>query len=574
MYLKSLEIFNKDGIIRKMLFKQGVNLIIDNTEPDKRKKTGNNVGKTTVLKLIDFCLGANGKIIYTDTENKKSEYADVKEFLFNERALIKLVLTDDIADEKARTVIIERNFLTGKDNIRRIDGRDILEKEFEAELWESIFKTKAVAKPSFRQVISHCIRYKNENIDRTLKTLNQYTTDVEYESLYLYLLGCYVDKGERKQQLTAKLKQEQAFKDRLESKQKRTTYEMALVLIDEEICKLNEEKNKLGFNASTESEVENLNKIKIEINRHSSILSKLNIRKSMIEEAREELLGEKTYFDIAQVRMLYSEAKVNIANLSKTFENLVDYHNKMVMEKLRFIVSDLPDIENRISQENEYLRKLLEQERISSEKIFRGEALEGLEEILSKLNEKYHQKGECEAIISQLLEAESRIGEMTDELSSIDGFLFSKEFEEQLKNRVVLFNKYFANISKELYDEQYALTYQQVVNKNGTKVYKFDSFNANMSSGKKQGEILCFDLAYLMFAQDEGIPCLGFILNDKKELMSDNQLIRTAEYVYGKPMQVVVSMLKDKVPERAFNYSHVVVELSQEDKLFRIEEMQ
>lgn len=26
--------------------------------------TGNNVGKTTVLKLIDFCFGANAKIIF------------------------------------------------------------------------------------------------------------------------------------------------------------------------------------------------------------------------------------------------------------------------------------------------------------------------------------------------------------------------------------------------------------------------------------------------------------------------------------------------------------------------------
>lgn len=573
MYLKRLTISGKKGVIRKIDFKQGVNLIIDNTEPDKVKMTGNNVGKTTVLKLIDFCLGANGKIIYTDTENRKSEYSEVKEFLIEEEVMISLVLTDDISNENARTVEIERNFLSGKKKIIRIDGRDILVKEFENELWKAIFKRKLIDKPSFRQVISHCIRYKNENIDRTLKTLNQYTTDVEYETLYLFLLGCNVNKGERKQQLSAKLKQEQAFKDRLESKQKRTAYEMALALVKEEIIQLDEKKKYLGLNASTENDVESLNRIKIEINRHSSLLSKLLIRKSLIEEAKKELSEEKTNFNIDQVRLLYNEAKINISNLNKTFEDLVNYHNNMVVEKMKFIISDLPELEGQIFDENEHLSALLQQEKELSEKVSRGEVFEGLEEIISELNDKYRQKGEYETIVSQLFETESRIDEITDELNGIDDFLFSKEFEEQLKHRIFIFNKYFSTVSKELYDEQYALTYQQVVNKNRTKVYKFDSFNANMSSGKKQGEILCFDLAYLMFAQDEGIPSLGFLLNDKKELMSDNQLIKTAEYVQNKPLQVVVSMLKDKVPEKALKSSHIVLELSQKEKLFKIEQV-
>lgn len=573
MYLKRLTISGKKGVIRKIDFKQGVNLIIDNTEPDKVKMTGNNVGKTTVLKLIDFCLGANGKIIYTDTENRKSEYSEVKEFLIEEEVMISLVLTDDISNENARTVEIERNFLSGKKTIIRIDGRDILVKEFENELWKAIFKRKLIDKPSFRQVISHCIRYKNENIDRTLKTLNQYTTDVEYETLYLFLLGCNVNKGKRKQQLSAKLKQEQAFKDRLESKQKRTAYEMALALVEEEIIQLDEKKKYLGLNASTENDVESLNRIKIEINRHSSLLSKLLIRKSLIEEAKKELSEEKTNFNIDQVRLLYNEAKINISNLNKTFEDLVNYHNNMVVEKMKFIISDLPELEEQIFDENEHLSALLQQEKELSEKVSRGEAFEGLEEIISELNDKYRQKGEYETIVSQLFETESRIDEITDELNGIDDFLFSKEFEEQLKHRIFIFNKYFSTVSKELYDEQYALTYQKVVNKNRTKVYKFDSFNANMSSGKKQGEILCFDLAYLMFAQDEGIPSLGFLLNDKKELMSDNQLIKTAEYVQNKPLQVVVSMLKDKVPEKALKSSHIVLELSQKEKLFKIEQV-
>ena len=71
MYLKRLTIETPEKLIRDMEFRAGLNLIIDDTKDISTKTTGNNVGKTTVLKLIDFCLGADSKIIYTDTENKK-----------------------------------------------------------------------------------------------------------------------------------------------------------------------------------------------------------------------------------------------------------------------------------------------------------------------------------------------------------------------------------------------------------------------------------------------------------------------------------------------------------------------
>ena len=76
------------------------------------------------------------------------------------------------------------------------------------------------------------------------------------------------------------------------------------------------------------------------------------------------------------------------------------------------------------------------------------------------------------------------------------------------------------------------------------KLYKFSSFNTNLSSGKKQGEISCFDIAYILFADEENIPCLHFILNDKKELMHDNQLVKIAEIVKTENIQFVASILR------------------------------
>ena len=74
-----------------------------------------------------------------------------------------------------------------------------------------------------------------------------------------------------------------------------------------------------------------------------------------------------------------------------------------------------------------------------------------------------------------------------------------------------------------------------------------------------------------MFAAEEGISCLHFLLNDKKELMHDNQLLTVADFVMEKDIQLIISILKDKLPDNLLNQANIVVELSQENKLFKIE---
>jgi hypothetical protein len=56
--------------------------------------------------------------------------------------------------------------------------------------------------------------------------------------------------------------------------------------------------------------------------------------------------------------------------------------------------------------------------------------------------------------------------------------------------------------------------------------------------------------------------------------MHDNQLVKVAEFVQHKNIQLVISILKDKLPTSILNKSHIAVELTQNDKLFRIENNQ
>lgn len=571
MFIKSLKISTPDSVIRDLTFSTGLNLIIDKTPTTNEQLTGNNVGKTTVLKLVDFCLGAKSAIIFSDTEDKKSLYQEIKDFLVDNKVLITLVLTEKF-DSTARTLTVERNFLSKKGVIRRINGEDILEREFEDELLRLLIPHQKAEKPSFRQIISHNIRYKDESINNTIKTLNRYTSDVEYEALYLFLLGCIFDDGARKQAILSKIKQEETFKERLEKKQTKTSYEIALSLLEDEISELNKKKSTFNLNENFEKDLDELNLVKYRINRSSSLVSNLNIRRNLIIEAQQEMEQNIANIDIGQLQVLYLEATQNVAGIQKTFENLVSYHNNMLIEKARYIGADLPSLEEKLKAENITLTELLTSEKHLSERISKGDSFAELEKIIGDLNEKYRIKGEYESIISQLEDTEENIASFNNELQEIDSMLFSNDFENVLKAQIKKFNKHFSSISNELYGEKYALKYDKVFNKKGQQVYQFSSFNLNMSSGKKQGEILCFDLAYIAFADEENLSCLHFLLNDKKELMHDNQLNRVAEYVKDKEVQLVISILKDKLPDGLIQKSNVVVELSQDSKLFKMEE--
>ena len=568
MFLKTLTISSESKVIREIEFHSGLNLIVDESDA---QITGNSVGKTTVLKLIDFCLGANPKNIYIDPETKRQEYKLVKDFLINQKVLITLVLTQDLNNPKAEEIVIERNFLSRKSIIRKINGESYTEDEFEIQLGKLIFPNHLSEKPTFRQIISHNIRHKDQSINNTLKTLDGFTTDAEYETIYLFLFGCDFTKGNSKQEILAKLKQEDTYKGRLEKNQTKTAYETTLALINNDIEELNKRKSTFNLNENFEADIDKLNHLKYEINKVSSTIGRLNIRKNLIKETEQELNDSVSKIDIKQLELIYQQATSQITGIQKTFDDLVNYHNQMIVEKAKFITKELPSLENSIAEKNESLKKLLSEEKKLASDISKSESFEELELLIIEMNEKFRKKGEYENVIQQLEEVENNMKDYNKQLTEIDDELFSDDFEQVVKTQLNKFNKYFAAISNNLYGEQYALKYDIVTNRKNQRLYKFNAFNTNLSSGKKQGEISCFDIAYTLFADEENIPCLHFLLNDKKELMHDNQLVKIADFVNKNNIQFVASILKDKLPEELNDEKYFIVKLSQSDKLFRVE---
>ncbi len=570
MYLKSLQISCPNEVIRDIKFHNGLNLIVDNTPSKSNKiKTGNNVGKTTVLKLVDVCFGANPKIVYQDTEDKNKEYVTVRNYLQENNVSVLLQLVDSF-ENPVTSISIARNFLQRTKAIRMINGEQVLDKDFETTLLNLFFPEVVYNKPTFRQIISHNNRYTDDKIQYTLRTLDKYTKDTEYETLNLFLLGCDVSNGEQRQLLVEKIKQEESYKNRVENGMSLPTYKSALEQILLNIEVLNREKDDFCINVDFEKDLNLLDEVRYKINSVSSEISTLNIRRELIEESVAGFQSEVSNIDTKELKILYEEVKANISELHKTFEELVSYHNKMIQEKIKFISSELPTLKSNIVAKQSELSDLLRQESEYASKIAKYDSFETLENIIEDLNNAHRQQGEYETIIKQLSEIDDNLSAYNTELKTISDDLFSVDFKTDLDARIERFNKYFSAVSKELYGENYFLSVD-VQETKGKKFYKFSAYNMNLSSGKKQGEILCFDIAYILYARQENIPHLDFLLNDKKELLHGNQLEKVADFVAQHNIQLVLTILKDKLPASLVKDENIVLELSQEDKLFRIE---
>ena len=566
MYIKRLKITNNDGLIRDIQFHNGLNLIVDDTPSDTHTDTGNSVGKTTVLRLVDFCLGKDPKSIYTDPSDSKSLDENVKKFLIETNVLVELTLTKNWEKDD---IIICRNFQTNKKATRTINGIQYNAEDFESALCDNLLGL-TITKPSFRQIISHNIRYSEFALTNVLKTVHPYTKDTEYESLYLFMFGCQIEETDRRQELLDKIKTEKAFKKRLEKSNNKSTYRTLLGLADAKIEELEKKKNSLGINPDFEVLISQLNDIRCQINILNIDIATLKLKESTIVETQKEIEAQHSDIDTSQLETLYREAKALIPDLQKSFEELVDYHNKMVASRSRFVSIALPGIRQQINDKQSKLRGLLSKEEEMSKLVTKSETYESLEDLITEMNKEYQKKGEYETQIKQIDIVDEAISKAEESIKQIDDDLFSESFQNRVQEAIDNFNVLFSSISKKLYDEEYVLKVDKVTCKGtGGYIYKFSAFNANLSSGKKMGEISCFDIAYTMYAKKYDIPCLNFLLTDKKELMSDNQLLAIGKVVEEENIQFVASILKDKLPDDLQDKRYYIVELSEHDKLFR-----
>lgn len=565
MFLKKLFITNGSEIIRDIRFHHGVNLIVDETHTSNQQETGNNIGKTTLLRLIDFCLAGDGKNIYKDPEFKNKTNTKIERFLKENNIIITLVLTEDLVDETAKEIIIRRNFLARKDKLQEINGENYNNQEFPKKLKQLIFHSN-YNKPTFRQVIAKNIRDEKNKLTNTLKVLHGSTTNDIYESVYLFWLGIELPDIEEKHQLLANKKTEENLQTRFSKEQTLSQIEQALAVIDRDIEKYTLKKDNLNINDDFEQDLEKLNQIKCKINQLSTRATQLEMRKALILESKADLNKEISIVDNEKIAALYKKAKSLIPDLQKSFDDVVVFHNNMIKEKIKYITKELPDLEHELKELQNALFTLLNDEKSYSEKVKKSNTIDDLQLIISRLNKLHEQKGTFEEKRRILQDSVAKLKGISTKLEEIDNNISEKD--TLIKERIQDFNKYFTEISNKLYAEKFILSPNKT-----EKGYLLDisSITGNLGTGKKKGQIAAFDLAYIQFADNNNIQIPHFILHDQIENIHGNQILQLiTEIVASVNCQYIVPVLQDKLPNNIDIETYQILSLSQHDKLFKV----
>lgn len=565
MFLKQVIIQNKNSIIRDIHFHKGINLIVDETPVgSSQQATGNNVGKTTVLRLVDYCFGADGKNIYQDTEFNKQPNTTIENFLKDNEIIITIVLVDNL-DEPKEEVIIRKNFLSRTKKLQEINGENITnDKEFDKALKKEIFNSD-VDKPTFRQIISKNIRDEKNKMTNIVKVLNSFASSEVYEALYLFWLGISTDSHSEKERLSLDKKKEESFQKRLKKEGELSLIEQQLILLNDKIDELNKRKNKFNLNENYAADVDKLNDIKAKLNRSATELSRLEIRKDLINESKEDLEQEYTQIDTSQIKSLYEKAKSLISNIQVSFEDTVKFHNDLISEKLEYITKELPEIEQQIRRIKSEIIVLRNDEDALTETLNKSALVEDFEQTILDLNKQFERKGNLEEQKRLWLYSQEKLADIDDNLNKINQGISSKD--SQIQNRITEFNKYFSVMSNRLYGETYLLSSQK--NEKGYELI-ITNLEGNPSTGKKKGQIAAFDFAYIQFADKLDIECLHFIMHDQLETIHDNQLNTIVEVANSINGQYIVPILRDKIPSNIDISEFEILSLSQDDKLFRI----
>ena len=565
MFLKQVIIQNKNSIIRDIHFHKGINLIVDETPVgSSQQATGNNVGKTTVLRLVDYCFGADGKNIYQDTEFNKQPNTTIENFLKDNEIIITVVLVDNL-DEPKEEVIIRKNFLSRTKKLQEINGENITnDKEFDKALKKEIFNSD-VDKPTFRQIISKNIRDEKNKMTNIVKVLNSFASSEVYEALYLFWLGISTDSHSEKERLSLDKKKEESFQKRLKKEGELSLIEQQLILLNDKIDELNKRKNKFNLNENYAADVDKLNDIKAKLNRSATELSRLEIRKDLINESKEDLEQEYTQINTSQIKSLYEKAKSLISNIQVSFEDTVKFHNDLISEKLEYITKELPEIEQQIRKIKSEIIVLRNDEDALTETLNKSALVEDFEQTILDLNKQFERKGNLEEQKRLWLYSQEKLADIDDNLNKINQGISSKD--SQIQNRITEFNKYFSVMSNRLYGETYLLSSQK--NEKGYELI-VTNLEGNPSTGKKKGQIAAFDFAYIQFADKLDIECLHFIMHDQLETIHDNQLNTIVEVANSINGQYIVPILRDKIPSNIDISEFEILSLSQDDKLFRI----
>lgn len=567
MWLDQLTIQHASKVTRSIKFKKGLNLILDKPTSHSTQ-SGNNLGKTTVLRLIDFCLGSDGEDIWQDSEFKKSINQDVYDFLHGS---VTVQIELKLASAKGVGHNLKRSFNAKKGDIGAFEIDDESCRNltaYRAAVRGVLFHASGT-KPSLRQLVPKFVRSSPQIMGKTLKVLGDYGSETDYEALHLFLFGFFaVDVLEERHSMQVQRKKLERDLQALTRSRNQGEIEQLLIHLQREIEELSASNQVRGEVPEIAVHADRVSAIRSHAANLSASLSHVEAEVSTIRLTIKELQSEYSDLDRHAIEQIYREAQQYIPKLHHDWSELTDFIQNLRGRKERFLHAQASDLEERADGLRGEILALQGRERAEIGELMKSRAFNQALEVRADLQEKLKRLGSLEQDLADIRELKSQMEAVESRLAATKKQI--DQDKEKLRENVSIFNRYFSRLSKDLYGEEYLLHFDET--DRGSIVFRLSSVGSNVGSGKKMSQTAAFDLAYVDFLRETRIPFPTFVCHDGLESVHGNQLaalLNTAAALEG---QLIVATLRDKLPVMpdAFITENTVLELSQDDKLFRL----
>ena len=565
MRLIRLVIMRADSVVRSIEFKQGLNLILDKPTQESTQ-SGNNVGKTTVLRLIDFCLGSDGDDIWQDSEFK-SVNQDVYDYLHGS---VPVSITLTVENLLRGTQHCLKRFFA----VKKIPGAAFFIDEiayknvtdYRVAVKQLLFGSNG-AKPTLRQLAPKFVRSSQGLMSKTLKFLGEYTREVDYEALHLFLFGFFaVDVLEERPRLTNNKRKLDRDLQALSRARKEGEIEQLLIHLRREIEEIGLSNQLRGEVPEITAHANEVSAIRASAANVAGTLGRLEGEIAAIHMTIEELVSEYSDIDRHAIESIYREAAKYIPKLHHDWSELTEFVQSLRGRKQRFLQSQAGALQDNVEKAQQELAVLQVRESREINTLMQSRAFNQALEVRADLQEKLKKLGSLEQDLQDIRDLKDRIVTVEKQLQTTKDQI--EEGKVLLHDRVGIFNKYFSELSKDLYGEQYLLHFEET--EKGSLSFQLTAVGSNVGAGKKLSQTAAFDLAYIEFLRETGISFPRFVCHDGMESIHGNQLaalLTAANQVDG---QLVLATLRDKLPKMPdkFIEENTILEMSQDDKLF------
>lgn len=560
MQLVSLYVRSGVDIIREIKFRDGIN-IITNSGDD-----GNQIGKSTTLRAIKFCLGSDGTNLWHDPDSGVTNH-EIFDLLVS--GIVSFELNLNINGKPIKIVRTMHKKTSQISRVSWINGTKYsFHKKFKDEI-SNIFG-HSPSKPSFSTIQNRFFRLDKKSVNALYRYNNAFTSNDDYRLIYSHLFG-FSGHAELEKDLDfkAEISSLEVRRSSLLNGHTEIEYQDKLSSIGDDLQTLTEKEELYDIKGVQNNAIKNVRSCREEIAYISSKITDLETRILYNEKTIFDYEAKITRIDSSVVASIYTEAKTIIPDLSTTFEDAINFHNSMFEKKAVYVASQVKVLRGNLERHKIRLNVVLDTEKNLFKNIVNESHLGGFILIEREIQDKREERGKISYVVDEVNSINLDISALSDDRLAMQALV--RRYVSDFRDNLLAFNTSCKSITKKVFND-FSIYFNTPEDQDNSVNFTVINNDKVLGDGSPRAASMAVDMAFVEYAKTTGAKMPLFTLQDYLEASDEDKLSSLFYLADKRKIQTVVSILNDKLKslDSEFRKESTVLTLSSHDKFFKI----